>query len=222
MQRRCSPRIAGDTVSDQTQFFLFLAAAGALAVMPGPGLLYLTVRALSEGRAVALRCCVGSFGGGLVHVAAGSAGLSALLLTSSTAFTVLKLAGSFYLLWLAWKTWHRAGAPQSAPGTWRRGGPAIQGFIVEATNPKTALFFLAFIPQFIDTKAGYVAMQFIALGAVSVVLNTAVALIVIVTAAHMQRRIAHHRGMVGYTQKGSALLLAALGFATLLVRRPQT
>jgi threonine/homoserine/homoserine lactone efflux protein len=207
---------------DQAQFLVFLAAAGALAVMPGPGLLYLTARALSDGRAVALRCCVGSFGGGLVHVAAGSAGLSALLLASSTAFTVLKMAGGLYLLWLAWKTWQRAGVAQSVPGTRGRGGPAIQGFIVEVTNPKTALFFLAFIPQFVDVKEGHVAMQFIVLGVVSVVLNTAMALVVICTAANMRRRVAHHRGMAGYTQKGSALLLAALGLATLLVRKPQT
>lgn len=159
------------------------------------------------------------FVGGLVHVAAG---LSALLLASSTAFTVLKMAGGCYLLWLAWKTWHRAGVSQCVPSTRGRGSPAIQGFIVEATNPKTALFFLAFIPQFIDVKAGHVAMQFIVLGVISVALNTAAALIVIFTAAHTQRRIAHQRGMVGYTQKGSALLLAALGFATLLVRKPQT
>jgi threonine/homoserine/homoserine lactone efflux protein len=116
----------------------------------------------------------------------------------------------------------RARVTQSVPGTRGRGGPVIQGFIVEATNPKTALFFLAFIPQFIDVDVGHVAMQFIALGVVSVMLNTAFALLVIFTAANMQRRIAHHRGMVGYTQKASALLLAALGFATLLVRKPQT
>lgn len=208
-------------MSDQAQFLMFLAAAGTLAIMPGPGLLYLSARALSEGRAVALRCCVGSFGGGLVHVAAGAVGLSALLLASATAFSVLKMAGGFYLLWLAWKTWHGAGTSPGMRGTWGRGGPAIQGFIVEATNPKTALFFLAFIPQFIDVGAGHVAVQFIALGVVSVVLNTAVALIVIFTAANMRRRFTHRRGMVGYTQKGSALLLAALGCATLLVRKPQ-
>lgn len=108
------------------------------------------------------------------------------------------------------------------PSTRGRGSPAIQGFIVEATNPKTALFFLAFIPQFIDVKAGHVAMQLIVLGVISVALNTAAALIVIFTAAHMQRRIAHQRGMAGYTQKGSALLPAAPGFATFLVRKPQT
>ena len=209
-------------MSDPAQFLVFLAVAGALAVMPGPGLLYLTARTLSEGRAVALRCCVGSFSGGLVHVVAGSAGLSALLLASSTAFSVLKMAGGFYLLWLAWNTWHRAGVSQGVPCIRGRGGPVIQGFIVEATNPKTALFFLAFIPQFIDVEVGHVAMQFIALGVVSVVLNTAVALLVIFTAANMHLRIAHRRGMVEYTQKGSALLLAALGFVTLLVRKPQT
>ncbi|WP_313370250.1 LysE family translocator [Achromobacter animicus] len=209
-------------MSDPAQFLLFLAAAGALAVMPGPGLLYLTARALSEGRAVALRCCAGSFVGGLVHVAAGAAGLSALLLASSTAFTILKLAGGCYLLWLAWKTWHRAVVSQRVPGSRGRGSAAVQGFIVEATNPKTALFFLAFIPQFIEVEAGHVAMQFIALGVISVVLNTAAALFVICTAALMQGRIARHRDGVGYTQKGSALLLAALGFATLIVRKPQT
>lgn len=209
-------------MNDQAHFLLFLAAAGALAVMPGPGLLYLTARALSEGRAAALRCCAGSFVGGLVHVAAGAAGLSALLLTSSTAFTLLKMAGGCYLLWLAWKTWQRASVSQYVPGTPGRGSAAIQGFIVEATNPKTALFFLAFIPQFIDVKAGDVAMQFIALGVISVALNTAAALIVVCTAAYMQRRFAHHRERAKYTQKGSALLLAALGFATLLVRKPQT
>src|SRR5690349_6354849 len=89
-------------------FLLFLAAALLVAITPGPGILYIAARTLAGGRTEGLASSVGLGLGGLVHVIAGAAGLSALVMASAEAFTVLKLAGGVYLIWLGFKTWREA------------------------------------------------------------------------------------------------------------------
>jgi threonine/homoserine/homoserine lactone efflux protein len=150
----------------------FLAAALLVAVMPGPGIFYVAARALSGGRAAGFASSVGLGLGGLVHVAAAAVGVSALLMASAQAFTVLKLVGGVYLVWLGVKSWREARAPAPIDVRAADARRAFRdGIIVEALNPKTAAFFLAFIPQFID-PARPVAAQFIVLGLISVGLNT--------------------------------------------------
>ncbi|MBD0274962.1 MAG: LysE family translocator, partial [Acetobacteraceae bacterium] len=164
---------------DFAQLALFFAAAFVLAVTPGPGIFYVAARALSGGRAEGVASSLGTGLGGMVHVLAGSLGVSAIVLASAELFTALKLLGAAYLVWIGLRTVWAARRDASAA----LGGDAAvppagarrafrEGAMVEALNPKTAAFFLAFVPQFVDPAAGGVGVQFALLGLASVVLNT--------------------------------------------------
>src|SRR5215208_7190998 len=155
---------------DLTQLALYFAAALVLAVTPGPGLFYVAARTLAGGRAEGVASSFGTGLRGMVHVLAGSFGVSAVVLASAELFTALKLIGAAYLIWLGFRTVQSARRQPAG----LNGGPAAaavgprrafrEGMLVEALNPKTAAFFLAFIPQFVDPARGHVALQFIVLG----------------------------------------------------------
>ena len=163
---------------DFQTFLLFLAAALVVAITPGPGILYIVARTLASGRTEGLASSVGLGLGGLVHVFAGAVGISALVMASAEAFSLLKIAGALYLIWLGLKTWREARVAEPTNVQTTGVHRAFRdGIVVEALNPKTAAFFLAFIPQFVDPSAN-VAGQFIVLGLISVALNTSVDLIV--------------------------------------------
>src|SRR5689334_1625332 len=163
---------------DLTQLALYFAAALLLAVTPGPGIFYVAARTLAGGRAEGIASSFGTGLGGMVHVLAGSVGVSAVVLASAELFTALKLVGAAYLVWLGLRTFLSArqkasrelhASTASSLGSRRA---FREGVLVEALNPKTAAFFLAFLPQFVDPAAGHVALQFVVLGFVSVALNT--------------------------------------------------
>src|SRR5215468_1040326 len=162
-------------MADIQTFLVFLAAALLVAITPGPGIFYIVARTLAGGRTEGLASSVGLGLGGLVHVFAGAVGLSALVMASAEAFAVLKIAGALYLIWLGLKTLREARVVEAADVQTTGIRRAFrEGVVVEALNPKTAAFFLAFIPQFVDPASGSVALQFILLGAISVALNTGV------------------------------------------------
>jgi threonine/homoserine/homoserine lactone efflux protein len=202
---------------------LFVGAALVLAAMPGPGLFYIAGRTLAAGRRDGLASCLGSACGGLVHVVAGAVGVSALIVASATAFTALKLAGGLYLIWLGVQTWRQAGSPDPEPlqegraDAWRA---LRQGLVVEATNPKTAAFFLALIPQFVDAGRGSVALQFAVLGLISIALNTGMAVLVVAASAALRERAAGRTGLLRRLRRGSGVVLGGLGLSLLLARRP--
>jgi threonine/homoserine/homoserine lactone efflux protein len=202
-------------------FSLFLLAAVVIAAIPGPGIFYVAARTLSGGRRAGIASTLGTALGGLVHVIAGGLGVSAIILASAQLFTVLKLAGALYLIWLGIRTIREAGQlpaePTGAIGFER----AFQdGIVVEALNPKTAAFFLAFIPQFLEPAAGYLALQFMALGLVSVTLNTFADVIVVVAASAARTGLARRPNLVRRLRQGSGLFLAGLGISLALARRP--
>src|SRR5205814_3246831 len=126
---------------------LFCAAALALAVVPGPAVTYIVTQSVDKGRRAGLFSAFGVATGGLVHVAAATAGLSALLASSASAFTVVKLVGAAYLIALGLLRIFRGADEESptAPAAARR--LFLNGVLVNVLNPKTALFFLAFLPQ---------------------------------------------------------------------------
>ncbi len=204
-------------------FLLFLAAATLIAVTPGPGILYVAARSLSGGRGEGIASSVGTGLGGCVHIAAGALGVSALVLASAEAFTALKLAGAAYLVWLGLRTMHAARvalditAPAGAGGTRRA---FREGVVVEALNPKTAAFFLAFLPQFVDAAAGGVGAQFVLLGLVSVALNTGVDVAVAYGAASVGARATGRPGLVRRLREASGAVMCALGLGLALARRP--
>ncbi len=206
---------------DLANIVLFSVAALVIAVSPGPGIFYVMARTLSGGRAEGLASSVGTGLGGLVHVLAGAVGVSALVLASAEAFTLLKIAGAIYLVWIGIKTIREARIAidiHAEPTGVRRA--FREGIVVEALNPKTAAFFLAFLPQFVDPAAGPVWLQFLLLGLVSVALNTAVDVGVAVMAARARSMAVARPSLLKRLRQGAGLGIAGLGLALVFARRP--
>jgi threonine/homoserine/homoserine lactone efflux protein len=175
------------------QFGLFLAAALVLAITPGPGVAYVAARTVAGGRREGVASSLGTAVGGGVHVVAAGLGLSAVVAQSVVAFGIVKYAGACYLIYLGIRTLLKGAnvasvASLQAVGTARAFG---EGVLVEALNVKTALFFLAFIPQFVHPTSALA--QFVALGVICVVLNTAVDLLAVAGAVHVMKGAATQR-----------------------------
>jgi threonine/homoserine/homoserine lactone efflux protein len=153
-------------VPDLWTLSLFAAASLALAVVPGPAVLYIVARSVDQGRAAGIVSALGISVGGLVHVIAATIGLSSLLASSATAFTVIKYVGAAYLILLGIRrllTRAEADEVAAAPSP-VRGRIFREGVVVNVLNPKTALFFLAFLPQFVEPDAAAAPLQILALG----------------------------------------------------------
>ena len=204
---------------DSNHFLIFLTAAILLAIAPGPGMLYVLARTVAGGRREGLLSAVGTFFGGMVHVFAAAAGISIILAKSAVAFATVKYIGAAYLCFLgirmildarkdapvetqlAASQMGNGTGPEQNPSTTgdtakhqgfgmaQSRNPLWQGVLTEVLNPKTALFFLSFIPQFVNHTRGHVFEQFIVLGAISVSLNTSADIVVTMFAAPLGRRI---------------------------------
>lgn len=205
---------------------LFFAAALLLAVTPGPGIFYVAARTLAGGRSEGVASSFGTGLGGLVHVVAGSLGVSAIVLTSAELFTALKLVGALYLVWIGWRT-IRSARSDAAVLAGGMAAPAVgaarafrEGVLVEALNPKTAAFFLAFIPQFVDPAAGPVPLQFVVLGATSVVLNTLADIVVAFAASGIRSGASSRPALVRRLREASGGAMIALGLGLALAKRP--
>jgi len=200
---------------DASRFLIFLGAATLLAISPGPGMLYVLARTLAGGRREGVLSSLGTFLGGLVHVLAAATGLSIMLATSALAFSVVKYAGSAYLAYLGVRMIlsARSDANDSPPvsaGT-RRRSPFWQGVATEALNPKTAIFFLAFIPQFVNRTQGGTFWQFLLLGTISVTLNTGADLVVILLAAPIGARLRSSAVLRRRQRTATGITLIGLG-----------
>ena len=147
--------------------WLFIAAALALLLVPGPAVLFIVARSVEQGRLAGFVSDLGIHAATLVHVAAAALGLSAILASSALAFSAVKYAGAAYLIWLGLKKiFGRVENPGEGIAGPAHGYRRLfrDGFVVNLLNPKTALFFLAFLPQFVDLNRGHVAMQIAMLG----------------------------------------------------------
>lgn len=198
---------------DANRFLLFLTAAVLLAIAPGPGMLYVLARSLAGGKREGVLSALGTFLGGMVHVFAAALGVSVILAKSALAFAAVKYVGAAYLCFLGArmildarkeKTPNPAAQNRTTtdpaevalavavhrPEKIQSGrNPFWQGVATEVLNPKTALFFLSFIPQFVARESGHVFLQFVLLGTLSVGLNTSADLIVIMLAGPLGGRI---------------------------------
>jgi threonine/homoserine/homoserine lactone efflux protein len=209
---------------DLAQLTLYFAAALVLAVTPGPGIFYVAARTLAGGRAEGLASSFGTGLGGTVHVLAGGIGVSAIVLASAEMFTALKLLGAGYLVWIGFRTIQSGrrdmtiGASAAPPIGPRRA--FRDGVVVEALNPKTAAFFLAFIAQFVDAAAGQVALQFVMLGLVSVALNTLADIVVAFAASGIREGAAARPALIRRLREGSGAAMIALGVGLALAKRP--
>lgn len=195
------------------RFFLFLSAAFLLAVTPGPGIFYVLARSLAGGRREGVLSAAGTLLGGLVHVVAAALGLSAILAASALAFHTVKYAGAAYLIYLGITMIRKRNEEMNgaeAVAAIRR-GPLAQGVVTEVLNPKTALFFLSFIPQFVSVSEGHVVAQFLALGAISVTLNTSADIVVACFAGPLGTRMKQSVRFRRRQRTASGLVMAGLG-----------
>jgi threonine/homoserine/homoserine lactone efflux protein len=201
---------------------LFTVAAITLLVIPGPSVLYIVTRSVDQGRAAGLASVGGIHVGTLVHVAAAALGLSALLVSSATAYNAVRWVGAAYLVWLGIQRLRARDeellAAAGGEGSDRRGLGRVfaQGIVVNVLNPKTALFFFAFLPQFVDPSRGSVPFQVVVFGIAFVVLGLlsdgAYAVLAATGAGWLRRR----PGVARTSRLVSGGVLISLGVTTAL------
>jgi threonine/homoserine/homoserine lactone efflux protein len=201
---------------DTATLVVFSLAALALIVVPGPAVLYIVAQSLSGGRGAGLVSALGVATGGLVHILAAVVGLSALVVASAEAFTAVKLAGAAYLVYLGVRTLLSRAEEVERTVPAGRGRTFRQGVVVNVLNPKTALFFLAFLPQFVDPD-GPVRAQLAVLGALFVALalvSDSVWAILAGTARDVLRRSRRFLRAQRYVSGGVMIGLGVLAAAT--------
>jgi threonine/homoserine/homoserine lactone efflux protein len=155
----------------------FSLAVVIIALTPGPDMTFFLGRALSQGRAAGLAALAGATSGVMVHTALVALGLSALIVAAPAAFLALKIAGALYLLWLAWRAIRNGSAltlPRTPPKARTLAATWAQGLAINLVNPKVALFFMTFLPQFVSVADPQAAAKLIALGAIFIAIATAV------------------------------------------------
>ena len=205
-------------MTGMNNLLLFLPAALLVALTPGPGIFYVAARTLAGGRGEGMASSIGLGLGGLVHVIAGAVGISALVMASAEAFTMVKILGAVYLVWLGLKAWREARVLLPTIRTTGSRQALREGIIVEALNPKTAAFFLAFIPQFVDASQP-VAAQFVVLGVISVALNTTADIVVTYGAAIARADLENRPSLIMRARRASGAVMCGLGASLLFVRR---
>lgn len=212
-------------MTEMGYWLVFLGAALALTLAPGPDMLYVLSRTLAHGRRVGFASSLGVCSGALVHVVAAAFGLSALLATSATAFSLVKWIGAAVLLWFGLQALRAPGALTDL----RAGAatvPAVssgqafrQGVLVDLFNPKVALFFMAFLPQFVRPEHGAVTWQLLGLGALVIALGILVDFGVVLLGARLASVLRRRQGLGRWLERGFAGVLIGLGVRLALSER---
>jgi threonine/homoserine/homoserine lactone efflux protein len=204
-------------VPDASTVALFSLAALALIVVPGPAVLYIVARSVDQGRRAGVVSALGIAVGGLVHVAAAAVGISSLVVSSARAFEVVKYAGAAYLIVLGIR---RLLTREEVTANGRDRAPLrrvfTQGVVVNVLNPKTALFFLAFLPQFVDASAGNAGLQMLVLGLVFIALAILSDGTWVLVAGTASERLRGHAGFLRAQRYVSGTVFVGLGVATAL------
>jgi threonine/homoserine/homoserine lactone efflux protein len=206
---------------DSSTLLLFAAAALALIVVPGPAVLYIVAQSIDRGRLAGFVSALGIAVGGLLHVTAAAIGLSSLLVSSATAFAVVKYAGAGYLIGLGLYTlFVRKEKPAAEVPRERRLRRRFgQGVVVNVLNPKTALFFFAFLPQFVDPDQGSAALQIGILGLVFVALAVISDSVWALVAGSASERLRDSRRFLGVQRYVSGSVFVGLGALTAAAKR---
>jgi len=198
----------------------FLVAAVILAMTPGPGIAYVVARTVAGGRAEGLASCCGTALGGMLHVLAAATGLSVLVAQSALAFTIVKYVGAVYLVYLGVRLFLQNDRDTQSVSVVPQGPPRalLEGVVVEVLNVKTALFFLAFLPQFVHASEPVVA-QLVVLGTICVTLNTLVDVVAVLSCARWLASHAARAARARLLRRASGVTMVALGSFLALAKR---
>lgn len=190
----------------------FAVASLALLLIPGPAVLYIINRSVSDGRNVAIAAVAGLEIGNFVHVVAATVGLSAVIAASATAFNVVKWIGAGYLVYIGARTLvHRPAERSAASAGASLKRSFTQGIVVNIFNPKVALFFLSFLPQFIDTDRGSAALQSLILGSTFVAIGLTTDMMYALTASALREKLLHGKSLPFIQRYISGTIFIALG-----------
>lgn len=205
------------------QFLVFLAAAVLLNVSPGADHVFILTRTIAQGRLAGFLSSWGVCSGAMIHVLAAAFGISAILAASATAFTIVKLAGAAYLIWLGLRALRGQGLaiPTSAEGL-KQASPWTtyrQGLIVDLLNPKVAVFFMAFLPQFVDPALGRAGLQMVALGAVVIAVALAWETFLIFGAGALSHRLRAQPRIARWINRICGATFIGLGLRLAVERR---
>lgn len=196
-------------------YLLFVLAAVALILVPGPDMMYMLGRCLAQGRRAGILSAIGFNLGGYVHLTAAVLGLSAILATSATAFAVVKWIGAAYLVYLGLSAlWSRQGplAIETEVVAGRRSRTILwQAFLSDVLNPKVALFFLALLPQFVDRSAPHPTLQIILLGVTVNAIGLPTNIAIACCASRITRRLRHSGGTTLWLRRVLGVLFIGLG-----------
>jgi len=184
-------------MSDLNFWLLFFSTALALNIAPGPDLLYILTKTLANGKKVGIASALGVCSGALCHVAFAALGLSAILVSSAFAFSIVKYIGVGYLLYLAYQSYRSAGtclniksSGEVKESAWKA---YKQGVLVDILNPKVAIFFMAFLPQFIRNGHGTASIQLLYLGGAVVAVAVIVEVIYVLLAFKLTKKISENK-----------------------------
>jgi threonine/homoserine/homoserine lactone efflux protein len=199
---------------DRDALLLFIGAGLLLNLTPGPDVLYIVGRSLSQGRVAGVVSALGIGAGCLMHVAAAALGLSALLVAVPPAYEAIRCAGAAYLVWLGVRAWRSESGGLGVRAMERASLSRIfqQGLITNVLNPKVAIFFLAFLPQFTDAARGGLPLQFVVLGLVFVVNGTLVCLAYAVAASSLGDWLKSRYDVSTWLARAMGGLFILLGF----------
>ena len=207
---------------DVATLLTFASASLALLLVPGPAVMYIVSRSLTDGRTTAFAAVAGVETGNFLHVVAATVGLSAILATSATAFAAVKWLGVAYLFVIGIRTLATTPDDLSLEPTHASFRRALtQGIVINALNPKVALFFLSFLPQFIDEQTGTPALQTFALGIVFVALGCLTDSLYALAASGARDQLMRRRGALFMRRYVSGLTYLLLSVAASTVARPR-
>jgi threonine/homoserine/homoserine lactone efflux protein len=203
-------------ILDPSSLGVFVAASVLLILAPGPDVIFLVSQSIAQGPRAGFQTALGLACGNLVHTCLAALGISVVFRASPVAFQGLKIAGVLYLLYLAWKAVrpHATVAAEGAPATPRPGGSLfLRGILMNVLNPKVALFFLAFLPQFVSPTAGPVWAQMVLYGVIFTALVVVIFGTIGLSAGYVTRRVGARRaggGAAGWGRWVVAAVYAAL------------
>ena len=211
---------------DTTTLLTYLAAAALLVVVPGPGTAWILGQSVAGGIRRGFVAALGLETAPLLHALAASLGLSALLATSAVAYEVVKYAGAAYLVWLGFRAWREGRDGQQnlrpAAGPWRARTVYLHSVVTGVLNPKVALFFLAFLPQFVHPERGLAWLQFLVLGALLSVIGFAHSCMLALAAGKIGNGVARSTRLARWRQRMLGTVFIGLGLRLALQSRSST
>ena len=202
---------------------LFMVAVLALFVSPGPNMAFVLSHGMAHGPRGGFAAALGISAADLVHTLCAATGVTALVAAWAPAFDLLRYAGAAYLVWLAWQAWRSGGSTAGAPATSAGFGRIVRrAWLNNLVNPKALLFFMVFLPQFVDPTRGHVALQLVLLGMLlslaALAFNTALGM----CSGQIGRWLQRRPGAARWQQNALAIVMLALAARLLLLERPTT